>query len=119
MIRLIVADHHEQTLAALKTLLQEQQGIDLVAASVDGRDLLKKAASHDARVILVDRSLPGLPLTELLARLHALTPSPFVIVMGSQSEHSRSALHAGADAFVSKSDDPEWLMDVLRDYTRK
>jgi hypothetical protein len=41
---------------------------------------------------------------------------PFVIVMSSEFEYSRMLLKAGADAFVSKGDEPEWLVDRLYKY---
>jgi DNA-binding NarL/FixJ family response regulator len=41
---------------------------------------------------------------------------PFVIVMSSDFETSRSVLKAGADAFVSKVDEPNWLLEKLHPY---
>jgi CheY-like chemotaxis protein len=39
--------------------------------------------------------------------------------MSSNSEDSRMALRAGADAFVSKEDQPEWLLITLRKYAKQ
>jgi DNA-binding NarL/FixJ family response regulator len=48
--------------------------------------------------------------------LHALEPAPAIVVMSSELEHSRKALKAGADAFVSKTDDPGWLLETLQKF---
>jgi DNA-binding NarL/FixJ family response regulator len=117
VIRIIVADHNVRTLQALNTMLQEQQGMEMVGLADHAEELLTIATSHCADVILVDRKLPGIPLSDLLAALHALSPRPYVIVMGSNIQHGRSALSAGADAFVSKSDDPEWLLESITGYS--
>jgi len=116
LIRVIAADPNAQTLWALSTMLREQSGLTLVGEAGDAKALLRVAETQEANVILVDRTLPGCPIASLISKLHALTPRPFVIVMGSQSMHSRWALYAGADVFVSKSDDPEWLLESIHGY---
>ena len=93
-MRIILADHHTQVLWALKTTLQEEPGIDLIW-------------------------LPGMLIGDQIATLHALKPKPIVIIMSSKSEDSRMALSAGADAFVSKADQPEWLLNTLRKYAKQ
>jgi len=37
-------------------------------------------------------------------------------VGNSESENSRKMLKAGADVFVSKGDEPEWLLETLKKY---
>ncbi len=113
MIHIIVADQNLQALSALKVMLGEQECLDVVGEATDAQTLLELAATCSATVILVDRQLPGVPLANLIERLHELESNPYVIVMGSQSEYGRSALRAGADAFVSKSDDADWLVESI------
>jgi CheY-like chemotaxis protein len=79
-------------------------------------ELLDLADKRPADIILLDCELPGLYIDELIAGLHALEPSPIVIVMSSELENGRKLLKAGADAFVSKADQPEWLLDTLHMY---
>lgn len=118
-MRVIVADHNEQSLLALKTMLQEQSDVDLIGVAMNAEELFLLTASEIADVVLVDRSLPGSSMSDLLVELHSLEKRPFVIVMASQSEYSRMALSAGADAFVSKGDGPEWLLDYLHSYANR
>ena len=118
-MRIILADHHSQVLWALKTTLQEEADFDLIGEAVDAKSLLNLAEKHSVDLILVDIGLPGKLLGDLIATLHALKPKPIVIIMSSKSEDSRMALSAGADAFVSKVDQPEWLMNILRKYAKQ
>jgi DNA-binding NarL/FixJ family response regulator len=112
-MRIILADHHKQSLWALKTMIQEGSEFDLVGVVEDAQSLLTLAEKHTADLFLVERNLPGSPIEDLINRLHALNPRPFVVVMSSEFEYSRMLLKAGADAFVSKGDEPEWLLDRL------
>jgi DNA-binding NarL/FixJ family response regulator len=43
-------------------------------------------------------------------------PKPIVVVMSSHPENGRMLLKAGADAFVSKSDQPGWLLETLQKF---
>ena len=55
-------------------------------------------------------------IEDLITRLHALEPPPIVVVMSSEVENSRKLLKAGADAFVSKGDEPDWLLETLQKF---
>jgi hypothetical protein len=39
--------------------------------------------------------------------------------MSSEFENSRMVLKAGADAFVSKADQPDWLLDTLQKFENR
>ena len=118
-MRVILADHHRPPLWALKTMLEEEPEFDPVGEALDAESLLLLAQKHTADLILVDRELPGGHIEDLIASLHALEPRPVVVVMSSGFEYSRMVLKAGADAFVSKSDEPEWLLGTLRQYAER
>lgn len=115
-MRIILADHHAQPLWALKTLLEEEPEFDLVGEAANAQDLLSLAEKSRPDLVLVDRELPGDRIQDLVAALHALKPSPIIIVMSSEIASGRLVLRAGADAFVSKVDDPTWLVEKLHMY---
>ena len=71
--------------------------------------------SGPADLILLDWSLPGMALAQLIAQLQAIKPRTTVVVLGSQPEAARAALAAGADRFVSKADPPDRLMKAVRE----
>lgn len=112
-MRIILADNHPHILRALKMVLQEEPGFVLVGEAEDVRTLLTVAAAEPADLILLDQGLPGAPIEDQIAALHALASRPRVIVMSSDPDSSRLMLRAGADAFVSKSDQTAWLLDAL------
>jgi len=100
-------------------LLQEEPGLEVFGEAVDGESLIHLSEKLHPDLILVDRDLPGGPVEDLFAALHGIRPKPIVIVMSSDPECSRMMLKAGADAFVSKGDQPDWLLQILRNYKKR
>jgi DNA-binding NarL/FixJ family response regulator len=117
-MRIILADHHAQPLCALKLSLKEHPELELVGESLDGSCLLHLAGKHGVDLILVDSDLPGMNIADLIYRLHACVPRPIVMVMSSETEKSRMLLNAGADAYVSKTGGPDWLIEKLGIYSQ-
>ena len=115
-MRIILADHHAQPCWALKTLLNEQPEFEIIGEAVDAEGLLALAKKHLPDLVLVDGELPGVYIEDLITRLHDLEPPPIVVVMSSEFENSRKMLKAGADAFVSKGDEPDWLLETLQKF---
>jgi DNA-binding NarL/FixJ family response regulator len=115
-MRIILADHHVQPCWALRTLLEEQPEFDIIGEPGDAPSLLELAERQLPDLILIDSELPGMNIENLISKLHTQDPRPTVIVMSSNFENSRKLLKAGADAFVSKGDQPEWLLEILYKY---
>jgi len=115
-MRIILADHHPQPCWALKALLQEQPGFEIIGEAQEGKRLLTLAEKHHPDLVLLDSELPGLYFEDLIKGLHALQPPPIVVAMSSESENSRKLLMAGADAFVSKTEEPDWLLETLKKF---
>ncbi len=116
MMRILLADHHTHALWALRTMLEEESGIESVGEAVDVESLLELSEELHPDLILIDRELPGRSFEDLIVDLHLLDPKPIVIVMSSDAGYERMLLKAGADAYVSKSDQPDWLLRSLRKY---
>jgi DNA-binding NarL/FixJ family response regulator len=118
-MRIILADHHAEPRLALKTLLEVKPEFDLIGEAVNAQGLLVLANESTADLILLDSRLPGISMVDLIARLRAIDPKLIVVVMSGESEQSRAMLRAGADAFVSKGDEPDWLIEVLHKYANQ
>lgn len=118
-MRLILADHHDIPLKALEDTIKEHPEFELVGKAMDSESLYILASEHPANLVLIDCDLPGIRLEELISKLHALAPRPIVVVMSGKLENSRILLQAGADAYVSKSQQQNWLMETLQEYERR
>lgn len=118
-MRIILADNNRKALWALRMLLDEKPDMEVVGEAVNAEKLQVVAEKSCADLMLVDRRLPGGEMEALIAKLHALEPRPIVVVMGSDFEDGEFMLRAGADAFVSKGDQPEWLLETLCRYANR
>ncbi len=118
-MRIILADHHPQALWALKMLLSEGSEYTITGDAVDTDGLLALTRADPPDLVLMDSDLPGRSILETIDELRAIKPRPIIVVMGSKPEAGRMLLKAGADAFVSKSDHPEWLLETLAKFENR
>jgi two-component system, NarL family, response regulator, fimbrial Z protein, FimZ len=117
-MRIILADHHPNVLRALITMLSEETEFQIVGEAVDADSLMTQTAATCPDLVLFDAELPGQPVDDLIASLHTCVPRPVVIAMSSKSEHGRKLLTAGADVFVSKTDQADWLLETLQKFDK-
>ena len=117
-MRVLLADDQDGMRSALRLVLGQETNMELVGEVADVAHLLEETASLLPDLLLLDWELPELGSSRagrrLLASLHGLHPLLHVIVLSSRPESKRSALAAGADLFVSKTEPPERLMSALR-----
>lgn len=118
-MRIIIADPHEEALWALRTTIQADPRLELVGEATNSEELIADTEAKCADLVLVDVSLPGVSIEEVIRMLHRLEARPVVIVLGSRPDEGRRVLRAGADAFVSKGDEPKWLLDTLHRYAAR
>jgi DNA-binding NarL/FixJ family response regulator len=118
-MRIILADPNPNSLWALKTLLQEKPEMEVIGDTVDAESLLALAILHPPDLVLIDMELPGKPFEDLITELHSAKPSPVVVGMSTRLEYGRIMLNAGADAFVSKNDQPDWLLEILHKFEQR
>jgi DNA-binding NarL/FixJ family response regulator len=112
-MRIVVADHNTQVSYALRKLLEELPQFELIGEVADATTLIALAKAESPDLILVDSDLPGMYIEDLITQLHTNDPVPIVVAMSCEFDNSRKMLKAGADAFVSKGDKPEWLLETL------
>jgi len=114
-MRVLLADDQAKVRSALRLVLEQQPSVQVLGEAVDATGLLDwvKAACPD--LVLLDWELPGIESDGLLPPLRELCPGLMVIALSGRPEARQAALDAGADAFVSKGDPPEWLLAAVND----
>jgi len=114
-IRVVVADDHGVIRSGVKALL-EASGLDVVAETGDGRELLSLVRDHDPEIALVDLSMPLLDGFEAIRRIPAISPETRVIVLSMHDDEGYVARAGalGAWAYVTKDEAPDRLIDVIR-----
>lgn len=118
-MRAILVDDYPPFLTAVIALLGGKSGVEVVGQAHNGLDALKLAAELKPDLVLVDFTMPGMNGIEVAKRLKAMPAPPKVIVMSfhAEPEYRDMALHAGADAYLVKTEMHQELMPALRRIT--
>ena len=118
MIRVAVVDDQPLVRMGLRTLLEMEDDLDLVAEASDGRAGVAAARLTVPDVVLMDIRMP---MFDGLAALREITADPTLarvrVVMLTTfelDEYVFAALRAGASGFVLKDADPEELVRAVR-----
>ena len=117
-MRVLLADDQPTLRSAVRLLLEQEPGVNIVAEVADSETLLARMADTHPDLVLLDWELPGLngasTARAVLNALYTTCPNVQIIVFSGRPEASRHALAAGANTFVSKADPPEHLLAALR-----
>jgi DNA-binding NarL/FixJ family response regulator len=111
-MHILLADDQAEVRSALRLLLEQEPGIAVVGEAAEAAAVLAQAAASRPDLVFLDWELPGLQATELLHVLRS-RPRMIVIALSGRPEARQAALDAGVDAFVSKGDPPERLLEAL------
>jgi DNA-binding NarL/FixJ family response regulator len=112
-MRILLADDQVRVRSALRLLLEQEPGFQVVGETADATGLLLAVAEKAPDLVLLDWELPGLPAAQLIRLLGYERPFLKIIAMSSRPEVAQFVLEAGADAFLSKSEPPEYVLLTL------
>lgn len=116
LIRVLLADNHTLVRAGLRALLQNIEGIQVVAEAGDGREALRLIAAHQPDVVLMDVAMPEMNGLEATARVVKEFSNVRVIIlsMHANEEYVLQALRTGAAGYMLKDSGVSELELALR-----
>lgn len=115
-MRAYLADDDVEVRRALRVLLEQRFGFQVVGEAAHAYGLTSLVESARADLVMLDWELPGRVDAALLVAMHQLLPRPRIVVLSSFADLKDTALTAGADAFAGKGQPPEHLLAVLASY---
>jgi two-component system invasion response regulator UvrY len=117
MIRLLIADDHQILREGLKHVVAQSHDIKVVGEADDGDAALRLCRATEADVLLLDVSMPGPGVLELIARLKELRPRLRILVLSMHPEghYARRVLAAGADGYLTKNQSSSALAAAIRE----
>jgi DNA-binding NarL/FixJ family response regulator len=115
-IRLAIADDHPVVRQGLKYLVSQNRDMALVGEADDSRSTLEVCRTTAVDVLLLDVSMPGMPVVDLIRALRSESRSPRILVLSIHPErhYARRVLKAGADGYLTKNHSPTALADAIR-----
>jgi DNA-binding NarL/FixJ family response regulator len=116
MIRVVIADDHAVVRQGLRTFLDLQDDIEVVAEAGDGAEALAAAEEHAPDVVLIDLVMPNVDGIEAIRGLRERVPAARAIVLSSfiDDEKLLPAVRAGAAGYLLKDVEPQQLVEAIR-----
>jgi DNA-binding NarL/FixJ family response regulator len=116
VIRVLIADDHAVVRQGLRTFLDLQEDIEVVAEASDGAEALDAAERVAPDVVLIDLVMPRVDGIEAIRRLRERAPDARAIVLSSFVDDDKlfPAVRAGAAGYLLKDVQPQELVEAIR-----
>ena len=114
-IRVLIADDHRLFREGLRSLLEREEGIEVVGEACDGEEVVNEASALSPDIVLMDIEMPridGITATGLITHSN---PKTKVLMLSSFDEDTRvlNAMLAGANGYVVKRVATRNLIGIL------
>ncbi len=115
-IRVLVADDHPIVLRGLRTVLNAQPDLEVVAEASDGDEAVERALSEDLHLAILDISMPRKTGLQAAREITQRKPEIRVLMlsMHDNEQYLFEAIKAGASGYVLKSAVDRDLVEACR-----
>ena len=115
MIRVAIADDHQELRLALRLLLHLSKEITVVCESGNGQEVVDCVKQLQPDVLVMDIQMPGLNGFDATRQIVELSVPTRVILISINKEHffANQAAMVGAKGFISKDDIPRFLLPAV------
>lgn len=114
-ITVLLAEDHHLVREALRALLNEQDGLEVVGQAHNGNQAIELARTLKPDIVVMDISMPHLNGLEATERLNDLRDAPRVIILSqhNQRDYVVKALLAGARGYLLKDSIADELIEAI------
>jgi two-component system response regulator NreC len=115
-ISIVLADDHTVVRRALRVLLEEEPGFEVVAEADDADAAVRYLRGHKPDVLILDLNMPGRPSLEAIPDMKEASPETKIVVLTMQKEpaFARQALQLGVLGYVLKEAADDELVQAVR-----
>lgn len=119
-IRVLIADDHHMVRNGLKSLIEEQDDLLVVAEATNGREAIYQTGESDPDVIVMDINMPHVNGIEATQIISSINPQVRIIGLSFHEEEKVAAeiKSAGASAYLTKAEAFDSLAAVIRSEAR-
>ena len=116
MIRIMLVDDHDIIRTGLRSYLQTQPGMEVVAEARDGEEAVRLAAQMQPNIILMDITMPNMDGLEATRQLKSLAPESLVLALTvhEDKQYFMEMLAAGASGYLTKQAAADELVSAIR-----
>ena len=115
-IRIMLVDDHEVVRAGLKSYLEAQEGIDVVAEAGSGGEAIIRLGESRPDVVVMDITMPDMDGLETTRRLKELHPECQVLALTvhEDKQYLFQMMAAGASGYLTKRSAAEELVAAVQ-----
>lgn len=115
-LRLLLADDHLVVRIGLRSLIEVQPDMTVVAEAASGDEAIRAFGQHHPDLTLMDLRMPGMSGIEATLAIRRAYPAARVLVLTTydNDEDVYRALEAGAAGYLLKNTDGESLLATIR-----
>ena len=115
-ITIVLADDHTVVRHALRLLLDEEPGFEVVADATDAEGATRYVRGHKPTVLVLDLNMPGKPSLDAIPDIQEASPDTRIVVLTMQKEpaFARQALRLGVLGYVLKEAADAELVQAVR-----
>jgi DNA-binding NarL/FixJ family response regulator len=115
-ISILIADDHQVVAEGLRSLLEAQEDMRVVALVEDGREALRAAVDMAPEIVLMDNAMPVLNGTEATRMIRERCAKTQVIMLSMYSDpvHVYRAFQAGAAGYIVKKSVAREIVEAIR-----
>jgi DNA-binding NarL/FixJ family response regulator len=120
MSTILIADHHPITREGIKSLLTDQNELNVIGNVTNGNDLAKSLRIHSPEVLVIEIDLPEINGITALRTIKTEFPRIRILVFSCHPEemYALSAIKAGASGYLSKTASTESLFNAIQQVAR-
>jgi len=114
--RVLLADDHEVVRSGLRSVLEREADIEVVAEAADGSEAVEKALASEVDLAILDVSMPRLTGLQATVELLRHRPGMRVLILSvhESEQYFFEALKAGASGYVLKTAANRDLVEACR-----
>ena len=117
MIKVILVDDHQIVLDGLKSLLDEEEDIEVLAMANNGKEALTSLDNHEVDIAILDVEMPemnGIEASEIILNQYRGVKI-LVLTMYSEVNYIHNLLEIGVHGYILKNKGKEELVEAIRD----
>ncbi len=114
--RVLLADDHAVVRSGLRSVLEREADIEVVAEAADGGEAVEQALAHNVDLAILDVSMPRMTGLQATAELLRRRPGVRVLILSvhDSEQYFFEALKAGASGYVLKTAANRDLVEACR-----
>ncbi|WP_308447223.1 response regulator transcription factor [Alkalihalobacterium chitinilyticum] len=116
-IKVLIADDQTLMREGLKTIIELEEDMEVVATAQDGQDAIEKVKMFEPNLILMDIKMPNMNGIDSLKKIKKLNPHMRIVILTTfaEDDYIIEGLASGADGFLLKDMNYDQLIHSIRE----